>query len=255
MSAAKQYNVKQLERDLKELKDLDDSLKGFQELFTNQPSSPKGRPSKLTPQVVTKLVAAFNMGYNDTEATAYSGISRKTFYDWMCDKPDFRNKINKAKMQPTLKAKEVLVNALNSGDLNAAKWWLERKSASEFSTKPSEVSIIPPELQEYIAQISDIVKLHEQRIAYNYRTAIFRLREQERASNRARNGKPSPKEDFYTHLLELPDAKLADYVQQEVTATGQDIAGVREVLLERVDFQSIYRKELERAKKWNDEIA
>lgn len=243
--------VEQLKELEEVLKKFSGGLKEIEEQLLSQPTQPKGRPSKLTPQVVTKLVAAFNMGYSDTEAALYAGISRKTFYDWLCDKPDFRNKINRAKSQPTIKAKEVVVNAVNLGDLNAAKWWLERKAASEFSTKPTRAQTIPPELREHLDQLKEIVRMHEQRIAYNYRIATYRLRELERANNRTRNGKPTVREDFYTRLLELPDDKLADHAAQEVTATGQDIAGVREMLVERMDFQSIYRKHVERAKKWN----
>jgi hypothetical protein len=214
----------------------------------------RGRPSKFTPQVVTKLVAAFNMGYNDTEAAAYAGISRKTFYDYMCDMPDFRNKINRAKIEPNIKAKEVIINAVNSGDLGAAKWWLERKAANEFSTKPVAASDIPVELQEHLDSLSDLVRLTEQRISNPYRTIIYRLREQERATAQRGRGsaKTSLKDDTYTQLLELSDSELVSHIEREVTATGQDIAGVRELLLERLDWQSDYRKMLEQAKHWND---
>jgi hypothetical protein len=214
--------------------------------------SKRGRPSKFTPEVVTKLLAAFNMGYNDTEAVLHAEISRKSYYAYLNEHPDFRNRINRAKIEPTIKAKEVVVNAVNAGDLKASQWWLERKAASEFSTKPKNEPDVPAELREHIEVVANVVKVQEKLIATNYRTAIYRLREQERANNRSRNGKPSPKEDFYTRLLELPDDKLADHVQQEVTATGQDIAGVRTWLLHRLDAQSAYQDELERAKHWND---
>jgi succinate dehydrogenase flavin-adding protein (antitoxin of CptAB toxin-antitoxin module) len=213
----------------------------------------RGRPSKMTPQVVTKLVAAFNMGYNDTEAALYAGISRKTYYDWLLDNPDFRNKINKAKTLPSTKAKEVIVNALNSGDMNAAKWWLERKAANEFSTKPLETSDIPPELEEHLNQLKEIIRLTEQRICFPYRNVIFGMRERERANaQNSRGNKTNTKESIYTRLLELPDNELADYIQQEVTATGNDLAGVRELLVQRIDHQSYYRRELDRVKHWND---
>lgn len=214
----------------------------------------RGRPTKLNPEVVTKLVAAFNMAYNDTEAASYAGISRKVLYEWLRYKDDFRDKINRAKIEPTIKAKEVVVNAVNSGDLSAAKWWLERKAASEFNTKPDDSPKVPAELAEYIDRIRGIISLHEKRIAYHYRDVIYRLREQERLKQeKSRNsGKMTLKDTVLSNLLELPDDKLADHVAQEVTATGQDIAGVRRILEERLEFQSIYRKELERAKEWND---
>ncbi len=214
--------------------------------------SKRGRPTKLKPEVVTKLLAAFNMGYNVTEAALYAGISRKTYYVWLCENPDFRNKINRAKIEPNIKAKAVVINAINSGDLRASQWWLERKAANEFTTKPQAEPDIPAELREHIEVVADTVRVQEKIIATNYRTVIYRLREQERATNRNRNGKPTPKEEIYTKLLELPDDKLADHVGQEVTATGKDIADVRMWLIHRIDTQSQLRDWLERAKSWND---
>jgi len=245
-------SIKDIERQAKELE------KEIAKLSTQPHGTKRGRPSKFTPAVVTKLVAAFNMGYNDTEAAAYASISRKTFYDYICDKPDFRNKINRAKIEPTIKAKEVVVNALNAGDLGAAKWWLERKSANEFSTKPVASSEIPTELEEHISGLKEVVRVTEQRICNRYRIVIYRLREQERASNQGGGGRHRGnasnglKEAIYTRLLELPNDKLADHIEQEVIATGQDIAGVRDLLSDRLDWQAMYREQYDKIKYWDE---
>lgn len=242
--------LKELENAKKEAKVASENLKKDEGISLGK----RGRPTKMTPEVVTKLLAAFHMGYNDTEAALFAGISRKTLYDWLCDKPDFRYKINLAKSQPNIKAKQVVIAAVNAGDVSAAKWWLERKSPEEFSTKTTEVSDIPPELEEHLNGLLEIVRLNERRIALHYRTAIFRLREKERTniSTDRTPGKSTIKDDFYSRLLALPDDKLTDHVAQEVTATGQDIAGVRDILIDRMDFQSMYERELTKAKQWND---
>jgi hypothetical protein len=220
-------------------------------------ASKTGRPTKLTPEVVTKLVAAFNMGYNDTEAASYAGISRKVYYDWLCRNPDFRYKINRAKLEPTIKAKEVLINAINSGNLNAAKWWLERKAASEFSTTPDEGFKVPPELQPHINTLEGIISITDKRITLRYRDHIYRVREQERvnhANSKVRGGsKTSLRDDILTRLLQLPDKELADHIIQEIASTGQDVAGVRELIDERQTFEGYLYTEIERAKHWNDE--
>lgn len=241
--------TEQIERTSAEVKQ---TIKELEEELEGSTKSKRGRPSKFTPEVVTKLLAAFRMAFNDTEAALYAGISRKTFYDYINEHPDFRNKVRRAKIEPNIKAKEVVVNAINSGDLRASQWWLERKAANEFSTKPQLEPEIPPELKPYVETAAGVLESEEKLIAMSYRTAIFKLREQERANNRSRNGKPSPKEEIYTKLLELPDDKLSDHVGQEITATGQDIAGVRQWLLSRIDSQSMYQFELDRAKHWND---
>jgi hypothetical protein len=247
-------DLAQLEKVRKEVKEIGDIAKQLGGIDLAQNKRKRGRPSKLTPQVVTKLEAAFNMGYNDTEAALYADISRKTLYEWLVDKPDFRYKINQARSQPNIRAKAVVVNAVNNGDVGAAKWWLERKAADEFSTKSHNDSDTPPELLEYINSLKGIVKVQETRIAHHYRTTIYRLREEERNTTKVsknRNTK-SEKVEQYTRLLSLSDAELSNHVAQEITATGQDIAGVRESVIDRVDYQSMYERELSKAKKWND---
>jgi hypothetical protein len=214
----------------------------------------RGRPSKYTPEVVTKLVAAFNMGFNDSEAAAYAGISRKTFYEYMCDKPDFRNRINRAKIEPTIKAKEIIVNALNKGDVSAAKWWLERKAADEFSTKPTVGAKIPAELHENLDVLNTLVHITERQICYFYRVVIYRLREQERANTQRGRGaaKTSLKDDTYTQLLKLSDSDLASHIEHEVSATGEDIAGVRELLKSWWSWKFERDELFDKAKDWND---
>lgn len=244
----------ELEKVRSELREISGIAKQLGGINPEQKKRKRGRPSKLTPEVVTKLEAAFNMGYNDTEAALHAGISRKTLYEWLCDKPDFRYKINQAKSQPNIRAKAVVVNAVNNGDVSAAKWWLERKATDEFSTKPQVESDVPAELESYLNSLVGLVKVQEKRIAYHYRTAIYRSREQERNTaplGKNRQAKPD-KVEQYTHLLSLNDAELSDHVAQEITATGQDIAGVREFVIDRMDFQSMYDRELTKAKNWND---
>lgn len=244
----------ELEKVRKEVKEFGDLAKQLGGLDLEQNKRKRGRPSKLTPQVVTKLEAAFNMGYNDTEAALYAGISRKTLYEWLVDKPDFRYKINQAKSQPNIRAKAVVVNAVNNGDVNAAKWWLERKASDEFSTKPPVDSEIPAELEDYLNSLKGLVKVQEKRIAHHYRTAIYSLREKEQNTPPVGNNRQakSEKVEQYTRLLSLNDTELSDHVAQEITATGQDIAGVRESVLDRMDFQSMFDRELTKAKNWND---
>lgn len=124
-----------------------------------------GRPSKLTPNTVTKLVAAFHKGYNDDEATAYAVISRNSFYRWYREDADFRDKIDQAKMQPNLHAKELVIDAIEGGDVNSAKWWLERKAKAEFGTRSEialEGSIAVPDPGAALADLDELIKWREE---------------------------------------------------------------------------------------------
>lgn len=89
--------------------------------------NPRGRPTSMTIDVVSKLLAAFNNDYNITQACAYAGISRETYYKWCEDNPVFSDKMAEAKEAPNRRAKEVVVGAINEGDANLAFRWLERR--------------------------------------------------------------------------------------------------------------------------------
>ena len=54
-----------------------------------------GRPSKFTDDTVRKLEDAFRCAWSDTDACAYAGISRETFYDWMDENRRFSDNFTK----------------------------------------------------------------------------------------------------------------------------------------------------------------
>lgn len=124
-----------------------------------------GRPTKLNPRTVTKLVAAFHKGFNDDEACSYAVISRNSFYRWYREDADFRDKIDQAKLQPNLHAKELVIDAIESGDVNAAKWWLERKAKAEFGTRSEvalEGSIVIPDPEAALADLDELIEWRQQ---------------------------------------------------------------------------------------------
>ena len=125
----------------------------------------QGRPSKLSPNTVTKLVAAFHKGFNDEEATAYAVISRNSYYRWYRENDDFRDKIDQAKLQPNLHAKELIIDAIEKGDVNSAKWWLERRAKSEFGTRSEvalEGSISIPDPEAALADLDELIKWRQE---------------------------------------------------------------------------------------------
>lgn len=89
--------------------------------------NPRGRPTSMTIGVVGKLLAAFNNDYNVTQACAYAGINRDTYYQWCKDNPYFSDKMQEARDMPIRRAKEVVIGAINEGDAGLAFRLLERR--------------------------------------------------------------------------------------------------------------------------------
>lgn len=96
----------------------------------NKPGA--GRPSKLTPKISAKLQAAFAYGFTVEQACIYAEISIDSFYRWTEKNKKFSEDMTKAREKPTMKAKQVVIDSIQNGDTTDAKWWLERKSRSEF---------------------------------------------------------------------------------------------------------------------------
>lgn len=102
---------------------------------TRKSSQNVGRPTVITPAVVGKLVAALQNGFTKKQAAEYAEISRDALYDAIKRDEEFKNKIHRAQEHLNYKSREVIAKAITEGDTSSAKWWLERKSKTEFSLR------------------------------------------------------------------------------------------------------------------------
>lgn len=91
-----------------------------------------GRPSRITTEIKDRLLQAFAYGLSDREACLYAGIAPSTLYSYCEKHPKFSEQKEELKNRPKLQAKVVIFEALKKGDVNTAKWYLERKAKEEF---------------------------------------------------------------------------------------------------------------------------
>lgn len=120
-------------------------------------SNPVGRPTKITPKVVSILVDCFHSGMTVREACLHAVISPDTYYSHARKDQQFSDIMDRAQTVPTTTAKMVVVDAIHRGDLNASKWWLERKAVNEFGRNLQaipEPEYVPP-YEDTIASMSD----------------------------------------------------------------------------------------------------
>lgn len=94
-----------------------------------------GRPTVMTDDTIDKLQQSWAMGCSDLEACCYAGVSAAALYNYQKAHPDFVDRKAVLKERMVLKAREVVHKALQEGDKDMAKWYLERKKKDEFSTK------------------------------------------------------------------------------------------------------------------------
>lgn len=123
--------------------------------MSKEVSNDVGRPTKYTPGIIGKLEVAFNNGYNIVEACQYAGIHPDTYYEWLKNQDGFSDKMDLAKAMPNRKAKEILVGAMNSGDTNAAKYWLDRRDPDFKQKGELDVNHGLQETQEKLREFFD----------------------------------------------------------------------------------------------------
>lgn len=87
----------------------------------------KGRPEKITPEVVKKLKQIFMYDGSVEEACLYAWISKVTYYAKLKRDKDFLNEMNSARLYPYITAKKTLIKSMESDNEAIAQ-----KGAIEF---------------------------------------------------------------------------------------------------------------------------
>ena len=108
-----------------------------------------GRPTVMTPETVSKLEYGFMKGLTDAECCLYAGICKQALYDYCAKNPEFTDRKEQLKKQPSVRAKINVVESIENGDIDMSRWYLERKNKDEFSLK-----------QEIKADIQDTVTIN-----------------------------------------------------------------------------------------------
>ena len=88
---------------------------------------------KMTPETIAKLEQVFALGGTDAEACMYAGITTMTLNKFQRDNPDFLEKKNALKEKPILKARQTIIQNLDT--FHGAAWYLERKKRDEFANQ------------------------------------------------------------------------------------------------------------------------
>ncbi len=93
-----------------------------------------GRPTVMTPEVVANLEIAFSNGATDEQACFIAGISKNSLYDYIKENPEFGNRKESLKDMIKYRAKKVVKDEIDKGNINQANWYLERKD-KDFKAK------------------------------------------------------------------------------------------------------------------------
>lgn len=96
---------------------------------------PGGAPVKFDAEVIAKLKAAFANSFTVDQAAIYAGVTKQTLYNWKEQYPELFDDVWRYRENPTMKAKQVVIDSVNKGDIETAKWWLKNKASDEFGSQ------------------------------------------------------------------------------------------------------------------------
>jgi hypothetical protein len=74
------------------------------------------------------------------DAAALAGISYETFCEWRRKFPEFSEAIDRALARGVATRLKAIREAMDAGDLSAAKWWLEHVRPEHFAKSRLEVA-------------------------------------------------------------------------------------------------------------------
>ena len=89
--------------------------------------------------VIKKLEESFAIGASIGEACFYANISHQTYYNHVKDGEELFERFNALREKPVLKARQTVANDL--GNVETAKWYLERKRKGEFSQQNNNLNL------------------------------------------------------------------------------------------------------------------
>lgn len=94
----------------------------------------RGRPTKMTQGTLRKLEELFVRGLSDEEACLLADIGTTTLYDYCKENPEFSERKELLKQRVKTRAKLNISKAIEEGDIDLSKWYLERRD-NDFKAK------------------------------------------------------------------------------------------------------------------------
>lgn len=103
------------------------------------------------------LEMAYGMGFDDNEACACAKITRRKLKKLKEKYPLLVERIERWKANPVMLAKSVVMDKISEGNVDVAKWWLERRKKEEFSSSTKlEINKRETQRREVAVTIEDI---------------------------------------------------------------------------------------------------
>jgi len=88
-----------------------------------------------TDKVISDLKYGLMRDFTVMEACTYARINPDTYYRWVKESDDFAEEMVIAQQHMSNLAKKVIMDTLEDGDKDSAKWWLERRRKENYALR------------------------------------------------------------------------------------------------------------------------
>ena len=126
--------------------------------MTDITRSPIGRPSTVTEEKIKRLEEAFMFGFSDNMACIYAGVSRTAFYRFLANNEPLRDRFKALKRNVRLQARFNVAKAIEAGDLEVSRWYLERRDPLFNQKVEVEVTERPIDEAEVLQQLERLLE-------------------------------------------------------------------------------------------------
>jgi len=115
-----------------------------------------GRPTLYEEKLVAKLEEGLKNDFTVGEACLYAGINRATFYRWQEERPEFKDRMEQAKVYLFNIAKKHINKQVRADDTDTVKWLLSRRQRNRYATKvENEMSVVEPLTDDETAEVDE----------------------------------------------------------------------------------------------------
>ena len=119
-------------------------------------NNPKGRPSSVTEEAIKRLEEAFMYGFSDNQACVYAGISRTAYYRFLSKNEPIRDRFKALKGHIKLQARFNIAKAIEAGNLEVSRWYLERRDPlfnQKVEVEVAEVALDEAEVRRQLQRL------------------------------------------------------------------------------------------------------
>jgi len=99
-------------------------------------------------------------GFSDNQACVYAGISRTAFYRFLSKNEPIRDRFKVLKQHIRLQARFNVAKAIEAGDLEVSRWYLERRDplfSNKVEVEVAEVAMDEAEVRRQLVKFIESV--------------------------------------------------------------------------------------------------